>query len=83
METKQWYQSSTIQSAVVIIVIVLFQMLFGGDDTGQTIDTITRTATENKDLITQIMTLAAGGLVIRGRVKANTSIVKKDGKNNE
>jgi len=81
METKQWYQSTTIQSLAVIIAVVVFQMLFGGDDAGQTIDTMTRTATENKDLIAQIMTLAAGGFAVRGRLKANTKIVKKGEKN--
>lgn len=78
METKQWYQSSTIQSAIAIIAIVIFQMLSGGHDVGQTIDTMTRTATENKDLIAQFMTLGAGAVAIRGRLKADTKIVKKE-----
>jgi len=82
MESKNWYQSSTIQSVVVIVAVVLFQMLFGGDDAGQTIDSMTRTATENKDLIMQLMTLGAGGVAIRGRLKANTTIVKKGENNN-
>ena len=77
METKQWYHSRTIQSVIVIIAIVVLQMLTGSEDTGQTIDTLTRTATENKELIMQLVALAAGGNAIRGRLKANTTIEKK------
>lgn len=81
MNKKNWYRSSTIQSAIVIIAVVVLQMLTGGKNPGQTIDTMTRTVTENKELITQIVTLAAGAMAIRGRLKANT-VIKKKGENN-
>lgn len=81
MENKQWYQSSTIVSVAVIIVVVVFQMITGSEDATQTIDTMKQTADNNKELIMQIVTLAAGGFAVRGRLKANTKIGKKENNN--
>jgi ABC-type uncharacterized transport system permease subunit len=78
METKQWYKSTTIQSVIAIVVIAVFQMLMNGAEPGQTIDTMTKTATDNKELITQILTLLASAAAIRGRLKADTKIAKKE-----
>lgn len=81
MEEKQWYKSSTIQSVVVIIFLVILQMLTGDGQMADTIDKIGEVGGNNKELIMQLVTIAAGGLAIRGRVKAKTTIKKKENGN--
>lgn len=82
MEEKSWYKSTTIQSVALIIVLVLLQIFTGDSQVADTIDKLEKVGGENKELVLQLMTLLAGGFAVRGRIKANTAIKKKNGNGN-
>lgn len=74
MEQKQWIKSRTIQSVLVMAVLVLLQMFGGDGEMSDTIDKMGDLAGNHKDLLIQLGTLFAGGAAIHGRIRAKTEL---------
>lgn len=74
MEQKKWIKSRTIQSVLVMAVLVLLQMFGGDGEMSDTIDKLTESAGDHKELLIQLGTLFAGGAAIHGRIRAKTEL---------
>lgn len=78
METKHPLKSKTIESAIIIIVVALLNLLnIGNDRPGQTYDTMLDEQNRQGEQIKNLFLLGGGAGAIYGRAKANTKIGRK------
>ncbi len=74
MEQKKWIKSRTIQSVLVMAMLVIVQMFGGDGEMADTIDKMGELAGNHKELLIQLGTLFAGGAAIHGRIRAKTEL---------
>lgn len=81
MESKPYWQSKTVHSAIIIIVIAILNILGIGDATpGKTYDTMLDLEHREREQIKNLLLIGGGGGAIYGRAKADKRLGKKGGK---
>ncbi len=78
MEHKHFLQSKTVDSAILIIIVAILNIvgLFEAKP-GQTYDTMLEMQGRQKEQIKNLLLIGGGGGAIYGRVKANKKLGKK------
>lgn len=80
METKGYLHSKTIDSAIIIIIVAILNILGLFEATpGQTYDTMLEMKGRQKEQIKNLLLIGGSGGVVYGRIKAKKKLGKKRG----
>lgn len=84
MEHKGYLQSKTIESAILIIIVALLNILGLFEATpGKTYDTMLDMEGRKKEQVKNLLLIGGGGGAIYGRIKAKKKLGKKKGDEDE